>query len=344
MFCLECGQKIEDGQTACPNCGMSVDDIKSRIAEAQEKVTYAETVGPAETTKLPPVPERVYHDKDGNVIDPKEEIDTSSADKKKVDDLPVIGDKEDPLITVPIQKIVSDDGRVIAEKDDDVKTFIQPPNKKKGLSVRNKAIIILVAVFAIIAIAAAFMNSAGLLKEEEIVDSEHVEEVNDQEADEQQSDSEIRQNNIFKSLSGNYQTIGNYRGQLNLVVSNFNNFHLASDKAKRQQYADECSALIKSVSDSKAQLIEEMNELGLTEDNPLFKTYDQIKQLYDLLITRLNVIKECWDVSLSVDKPKDHAQEILAPLSKDIKQGKSTSSADFDALYPNVEFPDPSSE
>ncbi len=344
MFCLECGQKIEDGQTACPNCGMSVDDIKSRIAEAQEKVTYAETVGPAETTKLPPVPERVYHDKDGNVIDPKEEIDTSSADKKKVDDLPVIGDKEDPLITVPIQKIVSDDGRVIAEKDDDVKTFIQPANKKKGLSARNKAIIILVVVFAIIAIAAAFMNSAGLLKQEEIVDSEHVEEVNDQEADEQQSDSEIRQNNIFKSLSGNYQTIGNYRGQLNSVVSNFNNFHLASDKAKRQQYADECSALIKSVSDSKAQLIEEMNELGLTEDNPLFKTYDQIKQLYDLLITRLNVIKECWDVSLSVDKPKDHAQEILAPLSKDIKQGKSTSSADFDALYPNVEFPDPSSE
>lgn len=339
MFCLECGQKIEDGQTACPNCGMSVDDIKSRIAEAQEKVTYAETVGPAETTKLPPVPERVYRDKDGNVIDPKEEIDTSPADKQKADDLPVIGDKEDPLITVPIQKIVSDDGEVIAEKDDDVKTFIQPPKRKKGLSARNKAIIILVVIFVIIAITAAFMNSAGLLKQEEIVDSDPVEEVNDQTVDDQQSDSEIRQNNIFKSLSGNYQAIGNYRGQLNSIVSNFNNFHLASDKAKRQQYADECAALIKSISDSKAQLIEEMNELGLTEDNQLFNTYDQIKQLYDLLITRLDVIKECWDVSLSVDVPKDHAQEILAPLLKDIKQGKSASTAEFDALYPKVEFP-----
>jgi hypothetical protein len=317
---------------------MPVDDIKSRIAEAQEKVTYAETVGPAETTKLPPVPERVYHDKDGNIIDPKEEIDTSSADKKMLDDLPIIGDEEDPLITVPIQKIVSDDGEVIAEKNDDVKTFIQPPKKKKGLSARNKAIIALVAIFAIIAITAAFLNSAGLLSQDEIVATDQVEEVNDQDSDVQQSDSEVRQDSIFKSLSSNYQTLGDYRGQINTVVSNFNNYHLASDKAKRQQYADECSTLITSISDSKAQLIEEMNELGLTEDNPLFDTYDQIKQLYDLLITRLDVIKECWDVSLSVDKPKDHAQEILAPLAKDIKKGKSTSIADFDSLYPQVDF------
>ena len=70
MYCLECGQKIEDGQNECSQCGMSVDEMKKRIAEAQEKLTYAETVGPAETTKLPPVPERVYHDKEGNVIDP----------------------------------------------------------------------------------------------------------------------------------------------------------------------------------------------------------------------------------------------------------------------------------
>ena len=69
---------------------MSVDEMKMRIAEAQEKLTYAETVGPAETTKLPPVPERVYHDKEGNVIDPAEEIDTAAA-KEKENDLPVIG-------------------------------------------------------------------------------------------------------------------------------------------------------------------------------------------------------------------------------------------------------------
>lgn len=337
MYCLDCGQKIEDGQTACPNCGASVDDIKARIAEAQEKVTYAETVGPAQTTKLPPVPERVYHDKNGNVIDPAEEIDTSA--KKDSDELPVIGNEADPLITVPIQRIVSDDGKVIAAQDDEAKKFIQPPKRKRGLSAKNKAVIVLVVLFAAIAIAAALLNSAGFFTNNEILESEPVEQVNDQAPDDAASEEQTRQSSIFKKLSEDYQELGSYRGQLNAVVSNFNNFHLASDKAKRQQCADECSQLISSIKDEKAKLIEDMNELGLKEDNPLFNTYEQINKLYDLLLTRLGVIKECWDVSLSLDKPKDHAQEILAPLSKDIKQGKSTSTADFDTLYSQVEFP-----
>lgn len=336
MYCLDCGQKIEDGQTACPNCGASVDDIKTRIAEAQEKVTYAETVGPAQTTKLPPVPERVYHDKDGNIIDPAEEIDMSA--KKDSDELPIIGDEADPLITVPIQKIVSDDGKVIASQNDEVKTFVQPPKKKHGLSVRQKALIVLVSLFSVIAIAAALLNSAGFFENSEILESEPVEQVNDQPADEDQSAEQTRQANILKKLSENYQDLGSYRGELNTVVSSFNNFHLASDKAKRQQYAHECSQLITSITDAKKQLIENMNELGLKEDDPLFETYDRTNKLYELLLTRLGVIKECWDISLSTDKPKDHAQEILAPLSKDIKQGKSISTADFDALYPQVEF------
>ena len=52
MYCLECGQKIEDGQNECSQCGMSVDEMKKRIAEAQEKLTYAETVGPVSYTHL----------------------------------------------------------------------------------------------------------------------------------------------------------------------------------------------------------------------------------------------------------------------------------------------------
>lgn len=339
MYCLECGQKIEDGQAACPNCGMSVDQIKSRIAEAQEKVTYAETIGPAETVKMPPVPERVYHDKDGNVIDPADEIDTSHADKKKNAELPVIGNEEDPYMTMPIQKIVSDDGEVLASANDDVKTFIQPPKKKKGLSIRAKAILTLVIIFSLAAIAAAFMNSAGVFQSSEIAESELVEQVNDQAPEEETSGEQTRQTDIYKTLSENYQTLGNYRGQVNTVVSNFNNYHLVSDKAKRQQYLDECNALIKQVSDSKAKLIEDMNELGLQEDNALFTCYDQINKLYELLLTRLDVIKECWDVSVASSDPKKDSAAILAPLSKDIKGGKSSSMADFDTLYPQVKFP-----
>lgn len=338
MYCLECGQKIEDGQAACPNCGMPVDQIKNRIAEAQEKVTYAETIGPAETIKMPPVPERVYHDKDGNVIDPADEIDTSHAEKKNTE-LPVIGHEDDPYMTMPIQKIVSDDGEVLASANDDVKTYIQPAKKKAGLSARSKAILTLVVLFVLIAIVAAIMNSAGVFQSSEVVESEPVEQVNNQAPEQNASEEQTKQANIYKTLSENYQALGNYRGQVNGVVSNFNNYHLASDKAKRQQYANECSALIKQISDSKAKLIEDMNELGLQQDNALFTCYDQINKLYELLLMRLNVIKSCWDVSVASADPKKDSAAILAPLSQDIKGGKSSSMADFDALYPQVVFP-----
>ena len=112
-----------------------------------------------------------------------------------------------------------------------------------------------------------------------------------------------------------------------------------ADKAKRQQYADECNKLISSVTDSKAKLVEEMNELGMNENDDQFSNYTKINKLYELLLTRLNVIKECWDVSVASADPKKDAKAILAPLSKDIKGGKSSSMADFDELYSQVELP-----
>lgn len=341
MFCLECGRKIEDGETACANCGMTVEEIQERIAAAQEKVTYAETVGPDSTTKLPPVAERVYRDKDGNIINPEEEIEASLTAKSKADELPVLGDEKDPYVTKPMPRVVSDDGKVVQGQSAEARSFVQAPQKTKGLSVRSKAIIVLVVIFSVIAIATALANSAGLLDHGDVLESETTEETaQPEETDEATNDEQIRMANIFKSLSGNYQTLGNYRGQVGSVVSNFNNYYLAADKAKRQQYANECNALITAITDSKTQLIEEMNELGLSEDNTLFTTYDDINKLYELLLTRLNVIKECWDVSLASADPKADAEKILAPLSKDLKQGKSVSISDFDALYPQVPFPE----
>lgn len=340
MFCLECGRKIEDGETACANCGMTVEEIKERVAAAQEKVTYAETVGPDSTTKLPPVPERVYRDKDGNIINPEEAIPTKVADKSKAEDLPVVGNEEDPYITMPMPRVVSDDGQVVKGQSAEARAFMQEPQKKKGLSARTKAILTLVIVFAAIAIAVALANSAGLLDQSEIGEGETTDAaVTEEIMDEESNAEEIRMTNILKTLTASYQSLGNYRGQVGTVVSNFNNYYIASDKAKRQQYADECTALIKSINDSKADLIEEMNELGLTEDNPYFATYKDINKLSDLLITRLNVIKECWDVSLASADPKADAEKILAPLAKDLSKGKSVSIGEFDSLYPQVPFP-----
>ena len=42
-------------------------------------------------------------------------------------------------------------------------------------------------------------------------------------------------------------------------------------------------------------------------------------------------------MSVASADPKKDAKAILAPLSKDIKGGKSSSMADFDELYSQVE-------
>ena len=47
---------------------------------------------------------------------------------------------------------------------------------------------------------------------------------------------------------------------------------------------------ISSVTDSKAKLVEEMNELGMNENDDQFSNYTKINKLYELLLTRLNVI------------------------------------------------------
>lgn len=131
MFCLNCGTKIAETDRRCSKCGMTVSEMKARIAQAEEMLTYAETVGPASTTKLPPVAQRTYVDREGNVFSPAEEIPLPPRKGPAVplDALPHIG-SEDPYVTMPIQRVVSDRGEVIADVNRDVTVFVQEEPKK----------------------------------------------------------------------------------------------------------------------------------------------------------------------------------------------------------------------
>lgn len=126
MYCLDCGTKISDDELQCPNCGSSVAAMKERFAKAKEMVTYTDAVGSDATTKLPLVAERSYTDKDGNPLDPSKEIDVNNltADENDLRAIPEIGD-EDPYVTKPMQKIVSDSGKVVADVDNDPKAYLQ---------------------------------------------------------------------------------------------------------------------------------------------------------------------------------------------------------------------------
>ena len=100
MYCLDCGTKIDDGELQCPHCGSLVNDMKARIAAAEEIIVYTDAVSPSRTSKLPLVSERSYQDYLGNPLDPSNEVDPSKVTKsaKDLKAIPTIGD-EDPFIT-----------------------------------------------------------------------------------------------------------------------------------------------------------------------------------------------------------------------------------------------------
>ena len=118
MYCLDCGTKIEDGELQCPHCGSLVNDMKARIAAAEEIIVYTDAVSPSRTSKLPLVSERSYQDYLGNPLDPSNEVDPSKVTKsaKDLKAIPTIGD-EDPFITKPMQRIVTDTGQVVGGCD-----------------------------------------------------------------------------------------------------------------------------------------------------------------------------------------------------------------------------------
>ncbi len=158
MFCLDCGQKISDGDKVCPRCGLSVSDMEERIAQAQEMVTYAETIGPASTLRMPPVPERTYKDNEGNIFRPEEKIDIPPRleQKDKLADIPHLG-SADPYVTMPIKKVVSDKGEVVFDADREQKTFLQESIKQPLWTPKRIALVILLVVVVITACVFGYM-------------------------------------------------------------------------------------------------------------------------------------------------------------------------------------------
>lgn len=130
---------------------MTVDKMRERIDHAVEMVTYAETIGPDATTKLPPVKARKYVAKDGTKIDPAKPVESPNEEKSSLGDIPTIG-PGDPYLTMPIPKIVDDNGKIAFDSDTAPKIYSQPEAKKFNavpyLVAMNLVLIVAVIVLA----------------------------------------------------------------------------------------------------------------------------------------------------------------------------------------------------
>lgn len=347
MYCLDCGNKIDDNEPQCPHCGSSVADMRDRIAEAEEKIAYTDAVSSVSTSKLPLVSERTYTDKDGNPLDPSEEVDRSSyrADAKDLRAIPELGE-EDPYITKPMQKIVSDSGKVVADVDREVKVYRQE-EPKKASRVKIVAAVIGIAFMVgcfsfvnastwinVLDIQLPWATSSDTAESDEATATE-----TDAVSEEEQAAQAAEQarTNFQNSLENSYTNLGAWREDVNDVVDGLEGYFGVVNTTTRTGYADECSALLDEITESRTALASEYEALGLAEDDELYASYQDIDALYGYLITRLGVIYQCWEISLTYEDPRGYNSEILEPLYQDLEGGNSVSMTAFDALYPQAD-------
>lgn len=114
-------------------------------------------------------------------------------------------------------------------------------------------------------------------------------------------------------------------------------YYRVSSTQTRSNHADSCKNLIDTLTQSRSELASNCDKAGIDSSNALYAKYQSIDKLYGYLLDRLDVVSQCWEVSLSYSNPKSHDSEILAPLKTDLKGGNSVSEAAFDELYPKAD-------
>lgn len=341
MYCLDCGTKIDEDEPRCPHCGSSVAEMKERIAEAEEKVAYADAVAPSETSKLPLVSERTYTDKDGNPLDPAKEVDvdeiTGGPDDLRA--IPAIGDA-DPYITKPMQRIVDDAGEVVADVDRTPKEYRQKAPRRR-ISIKRVGavlgILFLVFCFVYVNFSTWFNVFTG-----DPIDWDASEALEQQAEEDAAAEGEAQQDSaedeaaqeradFADELDRAYTDLGAWREDVDGVVEDLEGYYLVQNRDTRGEYADACVDLLDEVTASREELASAA--ASLDPNDGLMDSYDQINELYGYLIDRLEVVYQCWEASLSYDDPHGHESDILAPIRGDLENGSSASEAHFDELY-----------
>jgi hypothetical protein len=349
LYCLECGTKIDDKELQCPRCGSLVVDMKARIAAAEEQIVYTDAVSPSSTTKLPLVKDRSYTDKDGNPLDPSKKVEVPEVNKP-VEDLtaiPELGAK-DPFVTMPMQRIVSSRGQVVADVDRDAKTYKQGVRKnpfpwKPFLG----AILIIALIVAAAYFAPQIKNAwdgfvADLMQQQQTAPSPTAEKKQEQEqvpdaATSQSTKKPYSEADFVNDLSSAYKDLASWRTDVDTRVSDLEGYYLVTKSSTRQAYADKCTATIEEITASREELASKCQQANVAQSSEAYKKYQKIDELHGYLLDRLGVISQSWEISLSYSSPSSHGSEILAPITSDLKNGNSVSEAAFDALYPEAD-------
>ena len=134
-----------------------------------------------------------------------------------------------------------------------------------------------------------------------------------------------------------YQDLASWRTDVDDAVDALEGYYRVSSSQTRSNHAKSCKNLIDSITESRSELASSCEKAGVASSSSLHAKYQNIDKLYGYLLDRLDVVYQCWEVSLGYENPKSHDSEILAPLKSDLRGGSSVSEAAFDALYPSAD-------
>ena len=135
-------------------------------------------------------------------------------------------------------------------------------------------------------------------------------------------------------LKAYYEAAGELDGYVRQAADDFNDNYLSRSKETRSELAESAGYLEMDID----ELWKSLESLEVPESSQYYETWKDICTLYECLWHRIDVITQAWGISLSYDNPKNHEEEILAPIKADNENGDNIYYTRFNELYPTIKL------
>ena len=147
----------------------------------------------------------------------------------------------------------------------------------------------------------------------------------------------LSEKEFYQLLTDYYELAGDYDASVRDAATQFNENFLKEDMSVRKAKASSLKTLKSKIRSSR----DELNDIEPPFMSKNTQAYKDICELYECLYRRADVMDQAWTIDLQYDKPKEHEEEIVAPLRAQQVNGNDKYYTRFKELYPNVNIVKP---
>ena len=363
-FCINCGEKLEEGARVCAACGEAVPVLAETAGETKEQATEDTSKKNTESIEVaegqePDIDEPKNAEKSAEKAAEPEEDFSSFADFTGFDIL-----TSDPAVA-PAERVIAPPDRtdVMAPIGGmrNAHEYRAPQAEKSYMSTILK-------IAAGVAAALLVVAAIGLLAQDETRQNiqEKIEAANSvqdtsasTDAQDQESSGEtaegadgegassssaktsiavsdsaanLDEDTVFANLTAVYDTLQSYNERVYSCIQTYNGVFVSPDRSQREAAAGIASSLLAEIDND----IKSLDAMNIGRASSLYGDYEKVRRLLNDQYQRLAVIVESYEISLKYDTPYQHQDEILEPLTRDIgPTGENSYLEDFDANYWN---------